>query len=103
MPRKPDTRRELLALDSPSRRFTAHNLQDDSRDVAGIRVRGEEYVRRREFFGLGRPTHRGVFSKFGDLLWAGSGVGRIERRPDRARGNRVYANSFFDQVLSQRF
>jgi hypothetical protein len=78
----------------------ARHRQDDAGDVAGAHRRGEEDVRRRELLGLRRPLHLGVGAELGDFL--GRRVGRIERRPDRPRRDRVDADALVDQVLRER-
>ena len=83
------------------RRFAAEGGEDFAGDVAGIGVGGEEDVGGSDLFGLGGAFHWGVGTEFGYFLRVL--VSNIQRRPDRAGSDAVYANSLFDKILRERF
>ncbi len=90
------------ALTLAARRLAAHHLQHGSRDVRRIRIRREEHVRGRELLRLRRPAHRHVAAELRDLLGRSAAVGGVERRPYRARRDRIHPNAALDQILRQR-
>ena len=74
-----------------SESIAADDRQDFAGDVAGAVRRGQEHIGRRDFLGLGGPLHRRLGAELANIL--GLLVGRVERRPDRSRRDRVDADA----------
>ncbi len=53
--------------------------------------------------GLGGPSERRFLSEMRDCLRRFAIIGSVERRPHRPRCDRVYADSFVEDILRERF
>src|SRR4051794_21724824 len=84
-----DTERSVARL----RARAAHRREHLTGHVARVCVRGEEHVCGRDLLRLRGATELGLLAELCDALLRQAGVSRVERRPHRARRDRVHADA----------
>src|SRR5690606_29822137 len=77
----------------------AVGMQHLTRHIAAV-IAGQEQEGRRDFIGLARPFHGCAFAEMRNLFGR-SAAARVERRPDRPRGNRIHADALVHKIFAQ--